>query len=248
MVPLGKMPILELIIRQLKTHGFHDITLCVGHMAEHIQAHFGDGHFLGVNITYTFEDKPLGTAGPLAFLSNLPENFLVMNADVVTDLNFRQLMTTHIQYQQLATLAVHQRTTQIEFGVIDFVDNSNAIQAFKEKPTLIHSVCMGIHALNRQVLDYIPHNEFCGIDTLMSRLMADNHTVHAHKFDGYWLDIGRHTDYSTAQRDFKQMQHRLLPDDAMIDKEVAVQVIQKRFPRPLGRGKHEPSFLEKKNV
>ena len=111
----------------------------------------------------------------------------------------------------MATLATFQRTTQIEFGILDFVNNTNEIAGFREKPTLVHSVCMGIHALNKSVVQYIPKGEFCGIDTLVTRLMNDTHTVRAYKFDGYWLDIGRHTDYETAQRDFEPMRHRLLP-------------------------------------
>lgn len=213
LIPLGKIPILELIIRQLKGYGFQQVTLCVGHMAELIHAHFGNGDDFGLPIHYTFEDSPLGTAGPLAFLSALPEHFLVMNADLVTDLNFKLLMEEHIQHQSMATLATFQRTTQIEFGVLDFVNNTQDISGFREKPTLVHSVCMGIHALHRDVLRYIPVGEFCGIDTLVSRLMNDGHRVRAYKFDGYWLDIGRHTDYETAQRDFEQMRHRLLPQE-----------------------------------
>ena len=211
LVPLGNIPILELIIKQLKLYGFKRVTLCVGHMAELIHAHFGEGQKFGISIDYTFEDSPLGTAGPLAFLPHLPENFLVMNADIVTDLNFKALMEEHIHNQAVATLATFQRTTQIEFGILDFVNNTNEIAGFREKPTLVHSVCMGIHALNKAVIQYIPKGEFCGIDTLVTRVMNDTHTVRAYKFDGYWLDIGRHTDYETAQRDFEQMRHRLLP-------------------------------------
>jgi NDP-mannose synthase len=213
LVPLGGMPILELIIRQLAHHGFQTITLCVGHMAEHIHAYFGDGARFGLHIEYTQEEKPLGTAGPLAVLKNLPEHLLVMNADVVTDLNFTELMRTHREHGGMATLAAYQKTTQIEFGILDMMPNGNKISGFREKPTLVHSVCMGIHAIHRDALQYIPANEFCGIDMLMERLMQAGHSVHAHHFEGYWLDIGRHTDYATAQRDFDRMKHRLLPPE-----------------------------------
>jgi NDP-mannose synthase len=213
MVPLGKMPILELIIKQLVYHGFKEATLCIGHMAEQIQGYFGNGSKFGIRIHYNFEDKPLGTAGPLASIQGLPQHFLVMNADVVTDLDYANFMQQHIAQNRVATVATYQKTTQIEFGILDIKPDTNRIHGFHEKPTLVHSVCMGIYALSLDVVRLIPHHQFCGIDTLMERIMQEGLDIQAYPFEGYWLDIGRHTDYSTALRDYAGMEDRLLPKD-----------------------------------
>jgi NDP-mannose synthase len=211
LIPLGNTPVLELIIQQLKLYGFTNITLAVGHLSELIKAYFGDGAKWGVNLHYVFESHPLGTAGPLLNIPNLSDDFLVLNADLVTELNLADLFETHVKQGNMATLAVNQRTTQIEFGVLELAGERHQITQFNEKPTLVHSVCMGIHALNKQALSYLNPNEFCGIDQLMARMMNDGHAIYAFPFEGYWLDIGRHTDYETAQADFERMQHRLLP-------------------------------------
>lgn len=223
LVPLEEMPVLELVIRQLKRHGFTELTLAVGHLSHLIEAYFGDGSRWGVNITYARESKPLGTAGPLRALADLPENFLVMNADIVSDINYRELFEFHTRSHEqsgaLATVAVYRRTSKIDFGVLEFDSETHRIQNFIEKPMLEHSVSMGIYVFNRGVRDLIPENEFFGFDQLMKALIREERRVQAYPFNGYWLDIGRVDDYETAVADFQNLRPVLLPDSEAALKE-----------------------------
>ena len=216
LVPLDEMPVLELVLRQLAFYGFREITMAVGHLAELIEAYFGNGGKLGLNITYVREDKPLGTAGPLKQMSDLPDDFLVMNADIVSDLNFGTLFDAHTQSgaSPLATIAVYRRTSKIDFGIIEFDANSHQIEAFVEKPVLEHCVSMGIYMFNHRILEFIPADTLFGFDHLMKTLIQHQQPLQAFPFNGYWLDIGRVDDYETAVSDFKNMRHILLPGSA----------------------------------
>jgi NDP-mannose synthase len=216
LVPLDDMPVLELVLRQLKYYGFTEITMAVGHLAELLEAYFGDGGKLGLNIWYAREDKPMGTAGPLKALSDqLPETFLVMNADIVSDINYADLYAFQEQAGpsgNLATIAVHRRTSKIDFGIVEFDADSHQIQNFVEKPVMEHSVSMGIYAFSKQVLQFVPENTFFGFDDLMKTLIREKQPFKAFPFNGYWLDIGRVDDYETAVNDFQNMKHVLLPE------------------------------------
>ncbi|HEY9687543.1 MAG TPA: sugar phosphate nucleotidyltransferase [Coleofasciculaceae cyanobacterium] len=212
LVPLEEMPVLELVIRQLKSHGFTELTLAVGHLSELIEAYFGDGRKWGVGITYVREDKPLGTAGPLKAMTDLPEDFLVMNADIVSDINYRELFEFHCREQaRLASIAVYRRTSKIDFGVLEFDGESHLINNFIEKPILEHSVSMGIYVFNRRVREFIPEDTFFGFDQLMRTLIQQEQPIRAFPFNGYWLDIGRVDDYETAVNDFQKLRPMLLP-------------------------------------
>jgi NDP-sugar pyrophosphorylase family protein len=214
LVPLEEMPVLELVIRQLKGHGFTELTLAVGHLSELIEAYFGDGRKWGVNITYAREEKPLGTAGPLKAMADLPEDFLVMNADIVSDINYRELFEFHCREQaRLASIAVYRRTSKIDFGVLEFDGESHLINNFIEKPILEHSVSMGIYVFNRRVLEFIPEDTFFGFDQLMRTLIQQEQPIRAFPVNGYWLDIGRVDDYETAVNDFQKLRPLLLPQE-----------------------------------
>jgi NDP-mannose synthase len=231
LVPLGDMPVLELILRQLAYYGFKDVVLAVGHLSELIQAYFGDGSKLGVRLRYVQESKPLGTIGPLKLIDALDESFLVMNGDVVTDLNYGDLFSQHQHSGAEATLALYQKTTQIEFGVLDFEPKTLQITQFREKPVFVHPISMGIHVFRRSVLQHIITEQLYGLDHLMAALLTPEASqqktskngsspsvaqtktnIKAYPFEGYWLDIGRHGDYQDALSEFELMRHRLLPD------------------------------------
>jgi NDP-sugar pyrophosphorylase family protein len=212
LVPLGDIPVLELVLRQLKYYGFNEITLSVGHLAALLQAYFGDGRKWGVEINYLLEEKALGTAGPIAMLEDLPEDFLVMNADIVSDINYGELFEYHKRQKSVATVSVYQRVTQIEFGVLDIDPKTQRIGSFVEKPKLEHTVSIGVNVFNKRVKELIPENEFFGFDHLVKALLQENATVHAYPFSGYWLDIGRVDDYETAVNDFNSRRSVLLPD------------------------------------
>lgn len=197
LVPLGNKPILEIIINRLKKFGFNHITLTVNHMAEIIQAFFGDGSKWDIKIDYTLEDKPLSTMGPLTLVEDLPENFLVMNGDVLTDLNFADFYKTHCESNKIFTIASYKRSDKIDYGLLHKNEDGHLIR-FEEKPTYDFLVSMGVYMVNRDVLNYIPEDTFFGFDHLMYKLLEEQKKVALNEFDGYWLDIGRPSDYEKA--------------------------------------------------
>lgn len=203
LVPIGDYPILEIIIRQLAQQGFSRVIITVNHQAELIQAYFGDGHKWGVAIEYSMEDKPLGTMGPLKNIADLPEHFVVMNGDVLTDLQFGNFLDQHSASDAPFTISAYQRTHMVDYGVLH-TDTLGKLSGFEEKPKLNYTVSMGVYALSRGVLPYIPQNKFFGFDHLMHCLLVQEQQVSVRVFDGYWLDIGRPSDYERAVTDFEE--------------------------------------------
>ncbi|MCZ2481766.1 NTP transferase domain-containing protein [Aquirufa nivalisilvae] len=197
LVPIGDVPILEIIIRQLKKAGFNHVTLTVNHMAEIIQAYFGDGSKWGIKIDYSLELKPLSTMGPLTLIPDLPEEFLVMNGDILTDLKFEEFYDAHISNKSNFTIASFLRRDKVEYGVLIRNENAELIQ-FQEKPENDYLVSMGIYMMNRNNLEYIPHDTFFGFDHLMNALIEKKHYPKIYEFNGNWLDIGRPDDYERA--------------------------------------------------
>lgn len=197
LVPLGEKPILERIIVQLKAHGFTHITITLNHMAEMIKAFFNDGSKWGIKIDYTIEEKPLSTMGPLTLIKDLPENFLVMNGDVLTDLNFGDFFEEHTHNNSIFTIASHRRTEKIDYGLLHHDENNKLIK-FEEKPNYDFLVSMGVYMVNRSVMKYIPQDTFFGFDHLMYKLLEVKHPATIYEFDGFWLDIGRPSDYEIA--------------------------------------------------
>jgi NDP-sugar pyrophosphorylase family protein len=197
LVPIGDVPILEIIIRQLKKAGFNHVTLTVNHMADIIKAYFGDGSKWGIKIDYSLELKPLSTMGPLTLIPDLPEEFLVMNGDILTDLNFDEFYHAHISNKSNFTIASFLRKDKVEYGVLIRNENAELIQ-FQEKPENDYLVSMGIYMMNRNNLEFIPHDTFFGFDHLMNVLIEKKHYPKIYEFNGNWLDIGRPDDYEKA--------------------------------------------------
>ena len=135
LMPIGEMPILEIIVRQLKDAGASSIIMAVGYLHHMIEAHFGDGSDFGIPISYSLEEKPLGTAGPLNLIFNkLEENFIVLNGDLLTTLNFGNLFNQHLRSKASATIATFKRSVDIDFGVLD-IDPEKKLVEYKEKPS-----------------------------------------------------------------------------------------------------------------
>jgi NDP-sugar pyrophosphorylase family protein len=197
LVPLGDKPILELIITQLKKCGFTHITLTVNHMAEIIKAFFGDGSKWGIKIDYTFETKALSTMGPLTLVYDLPDNFLIMNGDVLTDLDYGMFYESHIDSNSIFTIGSYRRSEMIDYGLLHQNENNELIK-FEEKPKYNFLVSMGVYMANKEILNYIPNDTFFGFDHLMYKLIEVNRLPKIHEFNGYWLDIGRPSDYEIA--------------------------------------------------
>jgi NDP-sugar pyrophosphorylase family protein len=204
LVPIGEVPILEIIIRQLKKAGFNHVTLTVNHMADIIQAYFGDGSKWQIKIDYSLELKPLSTMGPLTLIPDLPEDFLVMNGDVLTDLNFEEFYSLHVGRKANFTIASYLRKDKVEYGVLIKNENSELVQ-FQEKPENDYLVSMGVYMMNKKNLDYIPFDTFFGFDHLMNTLIDKKQYPSIFEFNGYWLDIGRPADYERAIEEYAEM-------------------------------------------
>lgn len=209
LMPIGKFTILEIVIRQLKHYGFKHITITVNHQAKLIKAFFGNGKKFNVAIDYVSEKKPLGTMGPLQGVKNLPENFLVMNGDILTDLNFHKLFVNHKKNKNLFSISSYKRNELIDYGLLEINKNNN-LKKFIEKPRKIYLVSMGIYILRKNVLKYIPKNKFFGFDDLMYKLIKLKKRVKVYNHGGYWLDIGRPADYILANEQFKKIKNKLI--------------------------------------
>jgi NDP-sugar pyrophosphorylase family protein len=211
LMPIGDRPILDIVIQQLRHHGFTDITLAVGYLAELLMAYFGQGERFGVQITYSREEKPLGTAGPLSLIPDLSDRFLLMNGDVLTALNYSDMLTHHQASGAIATVAVYPRDVKIDLGIVEY-DARCRLTNYTEKPTHHYRVSMGIYVFEPRVLDFVRPNECLDLPDLMKRLMAAGEIVNCYPYDGYWLDIGRPDDYQQAVADFERLADRLLPN------------------------------------
>lgn len=212
LMPIGDTPILEVILRQLKLAGVDHVILTVGHLSELLRAFFQDGRQLGLKIDYSYEQNPLGTAGPISLIDGLDETFLVTNGDVLTTLRFADLLRFHRENRAMATIAVHQRKVKIDLGVIQW-DGKPRITGYIEKPTYDYHVSMGVYVFEPRVLEYIPKGQHLDFPDLVKKLIAAGETVVGYEFSDYWQDLGRPDDYEQAAQDFENMRTQFLPEE-----------------------------------
>jgi len=212
LMPIDDMPILEVLLRQMKRAGVNHVVLTVGHLSSLLRAYFGTGEQWGLDISYSYEDKPLGTAGPIALVQGLDKTFLVTNGDVLTTLNLKKLIAFHKQKGGIATIAAHQRQVKIDLGVIQW-DGDDRVSGYIEKPTTDYTVSMGMYIFEPRVLEYIPAGEYLDFPDLILKLLANGEKVCGYTFDGYWMDLGRPDDYAQANEDFCNMKKQFLPED-----------------------------------
>jgi NDP-mannose synthase len=212
LMPIGQYPILEVVVRQLARHGFRRVTMAVNNQADLIKAFFGDGARWRLEIDYSLETMPLSTIGPLKLVRDLPEQFLLMNGDVLTDLNFREFCDVHVAADRMFTIAAAPRTQVIDYGVLE-VDADNRLYRFSEKPAHRYMVSMGVYVVNRSLVERVQPNLKYGFDDLMRDMLARGEPVHVEPYGGYWLDIGRPDDYERAIVEFEQYRRKLLPDE-----------------------------------
>lgn len=210
LVPIGEMPILEVILRQLSRYGVKDVTLAVNHLARLIQAFFGNGNELGLNINYSLEDKILGTAGPLRLVPALEENFFVMNGDILTTIDYSALMNTHISNGNDLTIATFSKKVKIDLGVLKLEDG--LLVDYIEKPEYSFDVSMGIYACSLSILECIPADERYDIPQLALELKRRGRRVGCYSEPCEWLDIGRIEDYETAVSLFEEHKGAYLPN------------------------------------
>jgi NDP-sugar pyrophosphorylase family protein len=210
LMPIDGIPILEVIVKQLAHFQVKELIFTVSSQSEPLlSAYFGNGTRYGVDICYSKEEKPLGTAGPLSLIPNLPETFLVMNGDILTTLNYQKLIKYHRQHRGIVTIAMSQKKVQLELGVMEF-NRAHRLTRYIEKPTLSYSVSMGIYVFEKKVLKYILPQKYLDFPELIQRLIKQREKVICYPSDDFWLDIGRHEDYEEAQEKFQEMRKKLL--------------------------------------
>ncbi|HEX7079601.1 MAG TPA: sugar phosphate nucleotidyltransferase [Gammaproteobacteria bacterium] len=197
LVPVGQMPILEIVLRQLAAAGCRRATLAVGYLAELIIAYFGDGKQLGLEIRYSREDEPLGTVGPLTLLDGLPEHFLVMNGDVLTTLDYAALFAAHKASGAELTIACYRCQNHVDLGVVEF-DGQLRVTGYREKPTVQYDASMGIYVFRRSALDLVEPGTYRDFPDLVQSMLLHHRPVKAHIVDCLWLDVGRRDDYERA--------------------------------------------------
>lgn len=210
LVPLGgRFSILEIVLMQLSRAGFTHVTLAVNHLSNLIKAYFGEGRQWNLKIDYSLEDKPLSTIGPLTLIDDLPENFLVMNGDILCDLDFGRFYRDHVERGSEVSVSAFRREVKIDFGVLGYRQDECILQEFTEKPTYSFDVSMGIYCVRRDVVRRLPRGEPYGFDNLMIDGIRDGRRIRVCPFDGYWLDIGRPDDYEYADENFPELAKRL---------------------------------------
>ncbi|WP_326552381.1 sugar phosphate nucleotidyltransferase [Micromonospora sp. NBC_01813] len=211
LVPIGDdFAILEIVLHQLAAYGFRTATMAINHHGSLIRAFVGDGTRFGLRVDYAEERTPLSTVGPLFGLRDrLPERFIVMNGDILTNLNYADLLRAHTDSGAPVTVATFRRKVKVDFGVLT-VEGDKVVE-FKEKPTLDYRVSMGVYGLTRDTIAPYPTGIEFGFDQLMLDLINHGSPPAAYDFDGYWLDIGRPEDYDEANRSFETLKPILLP-------------------------------------
>lgn len=200
LMPLGDRPVLEVLMERLVAHGITDITISLGHMAELIKAYFEQKPQWKEKIRLRFvqESVPLGTAGALLLVPNLQQTFIVMNGDLLTDINFNDLLDFHRQSSATLTIAAHRREIKIDLGVLA-VNDARRVTGYKEKPISSLEVSMGIYVYEPRALQWVRPGEPLDFPDLVLRLIAAGEPVCAYPSQCQWLDIGRPDDYRQAQ-------------------------------------------------
>lgn len=228
LVPIGEMPVLEILIRQLKGQGFERITISVGHLAGLIRAFCGDGSQWGIPIDYVYEDQPLGTIGCLALLDDLRETdrvlsdrvlpdrilsdrILVINGDTLTDMSMAEAYAAHDGADAI-TICANRRSVGIDFGVLE-TDGEGYLSTYTEKPTLHYKVSMGVNVVSAWAVGaYISRGERLDLPGLVEKFLAAGQRVRVREVEAYWLDLGRMQDLEEGERVFRANPRRFLPE------------------------------------
>lgn len=200
LMPLGDIPVVEVLVRRLVEFGITDVTLTLGHLADLIRAYFDRRQQLcsQLKLHYVQEEQPTGTAGSLSFVGGLDQTFLVMNGDLLTDLDFDGLVAFHRREGAALTIAAHARTIKIDLGVLE-INSDGRLVGYREKPELQYRVSMGVYVYEPRVLSYIEYGKYLDFPDLVLKLLAAGEKVSAWPWEGLWLDIGRPDDYAKAQ-------------------------------------------------
>jgi NDP-sugar pyrophosphorylase family protein len=198
LLPVGDRPVLERLLCQLRDAGIVELIICVGYLAPLIQAYFGDGAKWGVQIRYSQEATPLGTAGPIGIIPDLSDHFVVANGDILTDLSFRELVDFHHQQQALVTVATYPKEVHLPLGVLEVSDDDHVV-AYTEKPRLHYWISTGNYVMQRRVLQYVQPGQRLDLPDLIRAIIAHGEAVRGYRVRGSWLDMGTPEDYQRAE-------------------------------------------------
>jgi NDP-sugar pyrophosphorylase family protein len=203
LIPVGDRPVIEHILQRLAAFGADRVDMCVGHLGELIRVYLSEATDLvsKLDCRWHWEDEPLGTAGALRVVTDLEGTFLVMNGDILTTLDFNELLAAHQRSGATLTIAMHAKQVDIDLGVIESRDG--LITGYIEKPSLRYDVSMGIYVYERRALDYLPEGP-CQFPDLVRRLLAADEPVAAYSSDAEWFDIGTFPEYERAVRHIEE--------------------------------------------
>lgn len=207
LLPLGDVPILEIVLRQLAAAGIERVVVTLGHMPHLFIPTIGNGDRFGLRIEYCLEETPLGTAGSLRLVPQPEPEMLVMNGDILTTLDYRALINYHRETTAHATIALHRRQVKVDYGVVE-TKPDGSLDRYIEKPTIDLQVSMGINVLSSAALELIPSVGKFDMPDLMQRLRDSSKRVSCYLTDCYWQDIGRFDDYTQASEDFCENPNR----------------------------------------
>ena len=213
LMPLGDddpMPIIEVVLRQLARFGFKEVTIITGYLTELIEAFCGDGRKFGTNIDYVREVTPLGTAGGLTMVDRPEDPVLVINGDILTTLDFGAMYRFHKDRNAGATIASYRREVKIDFVVLEFGEDPNVLAGYREKPEFSFQVSMGIYILGPGAWSHLAPGQALPMPDLLETMRLNGEGVHCYRQPCYWLDIGRHDDYATANDIFVSRRHEFL--------------------------------------
>jgi len=211
LLPLGDRPIIDVLISQLASAGVRRVHVCLGYLAPLMQAFLADGARWGVEIISSIEDEPLGTAGGLRLLSGLSDDFLVVNGDTLTDLDFAHMAAAHRDADAWATLFTPWIDEKVDYGVVSIDTDSGALTGYEEKPRRGYHVSSGVYVLSRRILALVPAAGPFDMPDLIRAAMGQGRKVSTYRPAAYWKDIGRLDHYEAATRDFESDPGRFLP-------------------------------------
>ncbi len=203
LLPIGEKSVLEIQIEHLKSHGFDEIFLATNYKSEYIEKFFGDGSDYGIKLEISKEEKPLGTVGPLTLLKDkLTEPFLMMNGDILTLMDFSKFYKFAIENPAAFTVAIKEFVTPFRFGNIFYA--GDFVTGIEEKKDIVTKILAGIYIMKPEIFNFIPDNEYYGMDSLIQDMLAQKIPVAKYEIREYWLDIGMEDDYRRAQEIYKE--------------------------------------------
>ncbi|MGH3141638.1 MAG: sugar phosphate nucleotidyltransferase [Gaiellales bacterium] len=198
LMPVGDRAVLEIVVGQLASHGFNDIIFSVGYLSHLIRAIFDSRSDRTIEIRYVQEETPLGTAAPVRLIEGLDDTFILMNGDVLTTLDYRELLRRHREDGNVITVATIKRTVKIDYGVVHTQDGLGRVESWEEKPEIASLVSMGVYAVERSAIEFIPKGKHFDFPDLVQALLRAGQPVGCYLHDGIWFDIGRRDDYEQA--------------------------------------------------